>query len=101
MSESVAGWMAVLERIERSLEQTLGRTPEVLPAAGDGGAALEAPLARLERRFEQLGACLQRVERVAAGAEADLDADEQAVRAWLEAVTVAGRALAARAADGA
>jgi hypothetical protein len=86
MSESddrVAQWMAVLERIEQSLAQSLGQTPEVpvapaAPADGDSG-----PLGKLDARLGEWRACLEQVERQAAGAEADLDADRAAVDQWL------------------
>lgn len=97
MNESVATWMAVLERIEQSLAGTLARTPEVPPVPRDAAPSDEGPLERLDQRFEQWHACLERVEREAAAAEGALDADQAAVRAWLTATTAARQRLAERA----
>ena len=101
MNESVAAWMAVLKRIERSLDQSLRRTPEVPPAAPRQPAGDDGPLERFDRRFEQWRASLERVQREAAAVEGGLDNDQSAVRAWLAAAGAARQRLltGARAGD--
>jgi len=93
MSESVAAWMAVLHRIEQSLEQSLRRTREVPPAPRAAAAGEDGPLQRLDRRFEQWRACLERVQREVDAVEVGLDADQSAVRAWLAAAAAARQRL--------
>jgi hypothetical protein len=100
MSESVVTWMAVLESIEQSLASSLERTPDVPQAALRDASAQGDPLVRLDQRFEQWRASLERVERAASGSEGDLDADQKAVGEWLAAAAAAGKQLAARAQAG-
>jgi hypothetical protein len=94
MNDSVAAWMAVLERIEQSLEQSLRRTPEVPPAPRGRAGGEDGPLARLDRRFDQWRASLERVQRETDAVEGGLDADQSAVRAWLASASAARQRLA-------
>jgi hypothetical protein len=96
MTESVAAWMTVLERIEQSLEQSLRRTPEVQPIPRDPAAGEDATLLRLDQRFEHWQACLDRVEGEATAAEGALDAEQAAVRVWLTNCSDVRQRLAAR-----
>ena len=91
-------WMQVLERIEQALAESLARAalPTDEPAATPVGAA-EAALAALGGRLAEMEACLERAEREAAGADAPLAAEAEALRGWLAALAVTRQKLAGQA----
>lgn len=92
MSES-AGWMAVLERIEQSLQQSLELAPEV-PSATTSKGVESGPLEKLDSRLSQWQACLEQVERQASASEGELDGDQAAVADWLRNVALVREKLA-------
>jgi hypothetical protein len=90
--------MQVLDRIEQALAESLARAtlPADDPPAPPAGAA-EAALAALDGRLAEMEACLERAEREAAGADAPLAAEAEALRGWLTALAATRQKLAGQA----
>ena len=91
-------WMQVLDRIEQALAESLVRAalPADGPTAPPTGAA-EAALGALDGRLAEMEACLERAEREAAGADALLAAEAEALRGWLAALAATRQRLAEQA----
>jgi hypothetical protein len=85
-------WMQVLDRIEQALAESLARA--ALPDEGPAAGAAEAALAALDGRLAQMEGCLERAEREAAGADALLAAEAEALRGWLAALAATRQRLA-------
>ena len=85
----------LLDRIEQALAESLARAalPNEGPAAGAAGAA-EAALAALDGRLAQMEGCLERAEQEAAGADALLAAEAEALRGWLATLAATRQRLA-------
>jgi hypothetical protein len=93
-SQTVSGWMAVLDRIERSLRESLAAVPEppaeVAPGPGAAAAALQALDARLGRWQNRLAQAAQ----VAGQAEQLALEEEAALRRWASQLAEARQRLA-------
>lgn len=92
-------WMQVLDRIELALAESLARAalPEGgQPPAPPAGAA-EAALSALDGRLAEMEACLERAEAEAAGADALLAAEAEALRGWLATLAATRQKLAGQA----
>jgi hypothetical protein len=85
-------WMQVLDRIEQALAESLARA--ALPEEGPSAGAAEAALAALDGRLAQMEGCLERAEREAAGADALLAAEAEALRGWLATLAATRQRLA-------
>jgi hypothetical protein len=87
--------MQVLDRIEQALAESLARAalPADEPALPPAGAA-DAALGALDGRLAEMEACLERAEREAAGADAPLAAEAEALRGWLAALAATRQQLA-------
>lgn len=91
---SLADSMAVLDRIEQALGETLRLAPEV-PASEPLAPPPTIPL--FDQRLDQWQACLEMVEEQATRAADELDEDVADLRAWQKHVarfreTLSGRA---------
>ena len=86
-------WMAVLDRIEASVAQSLARvdSPQSAPAAQAPGAP--SPLASLDGRLLRMTTCLERAQQNAADTDALLVAETDALRQWLLSMSVARQRL--------
>ena len=76
-------WMDVLDHIDRSLAQSLARTPEPAQVAATNEPARNY-LAPLDERLAVWQSSLEQVERLAATSTLRLDAEHAALGEWLE-----------------
>ena len=79
----LVAWMDVLDHIDRSLGQSLARTPEPEPMA-DPVAPPTNHLARLDERLAAWHASLEQVEKQAATSTDRLEAEHSAFTEWLD-----------------
>ncbi len=95
----VQAWMAVLDRIEEAVRQSLARAADP-PEPARAPPAGPSPVERLAGRLGRWGDGLSRLEAEAEAAARELDADEEALAAWadeLRAVRAEGEAWLAAA----
>jgi hypothetical protein len=80
---SLAAWMDVLDHIDRSLADSLARTPEPAPITAPTAPA-PSPLARLDERLAAWQLSLERVEKQATSSTERLNAEHAALAEWLD-----------------
>ena len=76
-------WMDVLDHIDRSLGDSLARTPEPAPISG-ASAPAPSPLARLDERLAAWQSSLEQVEKQATTSTERLNAEHAALSEWLD-----------------
>jgi hypothetical protein len=93
----LSAWMAVLDRIEEAMRESLAQAPEPLSAPPEreeserhGGRSLQA----LDERLARWGGRLEEMERSAAEADALLAGEAQALEAWSQALAALRARLA-------
>ena len=82
----LVAWMDVLDHIDRSLGQSLAKTPELAPTA-DLAETAGSPLARLDERLDAWQSSLEKVEREATTSKERMNAEYAALAEWLEKLT--------------
>jgi hypothetical protein len=80
----LSAWMAVLDRIEEAMRESLAQAPEPPPAPPVREAA--APVQALDERLARWGGRLEEMERSAAEADALLAGEARALEAWSQAL---------------
>jgi DNA repair exonuclease SbcCD ATPase subunit len=95
-SRPMLAWMEVLDRIERSLEQSLANAPELPEAPTQAKGAGAAAMQMLDARLARWQTCLDQASQNAEQADAQVAAEEAALAELIPRLKTARERLASQ-----